>query len=276
MVVGVELRGGYLHACSDSDAGAASFFAGMQLELAEDDARGKEVLFLAIVFPAEEVRGVRLQLRPHVFGQMILRGRVPGDGTAQLVRLLRRQISSETGNHIEFAEPLSGEKRRCDRGIGAAVAVTAGWDGRDELSTQHEVTLLLVAREKTVLVEEADIPETVFHFGRVVLNIRCVVNIHFAVETWDQVQTSTCSVVPGGGERGRDLPDKVRTENLDQHGIRRDQRWRPRGLPGLRRAGSCLPFGKEVVLGEQSAGCGRQKEEQGRNLSCHIVCVRVL
>ena len=253
-----------------------SFFARMELELAEDDARGQEVLFLAIVFPAEEVRGVRLQLRPHVFGQMILRGGVPGDGTAQLVRLPRRQVSSKTGNHVEFAKALAGKKGRCDRGIGAAVAVTAGWDGRDQLSTQHEVTLLFVARDNAVLVEEAYIPETVFHFGRVVLNIRRVVNVDFAVETRDQVQTSACSVVPGGGVRGRDLPDKVGAKDLDQHGIRRDQRWRPRGLPGLRRAGSRLPFGKEVVLGEQSAGCGRQKEEQGRNFSCHIVCVRVL
>ena len=192
---------------------------------------------------------------------MILRGGIPGDGTAQLVRFSRRQVSSETGNHVEFAKALAGEKRRCDRGIGAAVAVTAGRDGRDKLSTQHEVTLLFVAGDNAVLVEEAYIPETIFHFGRVVLNVRRVVNVNFAVETGDQVQTSTCSVIPGGGERGRDLAGKVRAKDLDQHGIRRDQRWRPRGLPGLGRAGSCLPFGKEVVLGEQSAGCGRQKEE---------------
>ena len=40
MVVGVELRGGNLHACAEGDTGAASLIAGMQLEFAEDNAGG--------------------------------------------------------------------------------------------------------------------------------------------------------------------------------------------------------------------------------------------
>jgi hypothetical protein len=36
-------------------------------------------------------------------------------------------------------------------------------------------------------------------------------------------------------------------------------------------------LGKEVVvLGEQVAGRGRQKYKEGKNISSHVVCVRVL
>src|SRR5579859_7380537 len=98
VVVGVELRGGNLHTCAKGNTEAAFLFAGMHLDFAEDDARSQEVLLFAVVFSTKEVGRVRLQLRPHVLGKMILCRGIPGDGTAQLVGLTRGQIASETGD----------------------------------------------------------------------------------------------------------------------------------------------------------------------------------
>src|ERR1700689_3231559 len=175
---------------------------------------------------------------------VMLRGGIPRDGPAHLVGFLRGQSSPKAGNNIEFAESLAPKERRRNRGIRTAVTMTAGGDGRAKLRTQHIVSLLFIAGEKPVLVKKSHISETVFHFGRVVLHIRRVVKIEFAIEAGNQVQPAACSVIPGRSERRSNLTKEVGAKNLDQHGIGRDERRRPRRLLSLNRGGSRFPFGK--------------------------------
>jgi hypothetical protein len=53
-------------------------------------------LLFPIVLATEKIRGVRLQLGPEIFAQMILRSGIPRDGTAQFIGFPRRQGSSQT------------------------------------------------------------------------------------------------------------------------------------------------------------------------------------
>jgi hypothetical protein len=58
MVVGMELRCGNLHACTERDASAAFLIIGMKLELAEDNPRGYEILTFPTILPGKKPRSV--------------------------------------------------------------------------------------------------------------------------------------------------------------------------------------------------------------------------
>jgi len=110
VVIGVELGGRNLHACANCNARATLRIIGPKFEFAEDDPWGQEVLLLAVILSAKKISAIRLQFWPHILRQVVLRRRIPRNGTAEFVGFLGRQGSSKGRNSVEFAKSLSCEK----------------------------------------------------------------------------------------------------------------------------------------------------------------------
>ena len=81
VIVGVKLGGGYLDSRAQRQPEAV-----VKRHAAHHQARRHKELLLAVIGPAIPGREVKLQLRPQKTGGVLLEGRIPGKGPAELAR----------------------------------------------------------------------------------------------------------------------------------------------------------------------------------------------
>src|SRR6185437_14733945 len=104
VIVGVKRGGRDLYGCAEGKALTAFCIVRIELEWSRKDAGGQKVLLLAVVRTAVKPGRVVFDLDPRLLGEVVLGVRIPGYGTAQLIRLLGRNRGTEAGSDVELAE----------------------------------------------------------------------------------------------------------------------------------------------------------------------------
>src|SRR6202012_2400325 len=113
--------------------------------------------------------------------------------------------------------------------------------------------------QEPVFSGEPEIAETV-HRTVSMLHVWRMEDVYFSICQRDEVDAPAVAIVPGSDVGGRDGPEEVRANDLDELRVVRDHRRRPLGLLCERGRGPCLPAGDEVVLCLN--GRRREKDEK--------------